>query len=131
MTAPTTTALYAALHATFNIWLAWRVSVIRRRDKVSLGVGDSKELLVAVRTHANSAEFVPLALLVMLLGELCGGASLPLHLYGGFLLVGRVGHVVGMARRAPNVYRVAANVITWTGIVAMSGYLLVLRSKGP
>ena len=108
MPVPTITALYAAL----NIWLAMRVSSIRRRDHVSLGTGESRDLLVAVRTHANSAEFVPLALLMMLLAELCGGASVPLHVYGGSLFAARIAHVIGMQRKAPNVPRVLSNAVT-------------------
>jgi uncharacterized protein len=129
MAIPTITALYAALNAILNIWLANRVSTIRRRDKVSLGHGDSQDLLVAVRVHANSAEFVPLALLMMLIAELCGAASVPLHVYGGLLFVGRLMHVPGMSMKAPNFYRVAANIITWFGIVIISVYVLWLRTK--
>jgi hypothetical protein len=129
MTPPTVTALYAALHATLKIALAWRVSTLRRRHKVSLGTGDSPELLTAVRTHANAAEFVPLALLLMLIAELCGGGSVPLHVYGGVLLVGRLMHVYGMPRKAPNVWRVGANAITWGGIVVASIWLIWLRTK--
>ena len=54
-TIPTVTALYGSLNAIVNIGLAMRVSTLRRRDKVSLGTGESKDLLVAVRTHGNSA----------------------------------------------------------------------------
>jgi uncharacterized protein len=129
MTVPTITALYGALNAILNILLANRVSMIRRRDGVSLGTGDSKELLVAVRVHANSAEFVPLAVLMMLIAELCGASSVPLHVYGGLLFAGRLMHVHGMARKAPNVTRVGANAITWVGVVAISAYVLWLRTK--
>jgi uncharacterized protein len=130
MAVPTITALYAALNAILNILLANRVSTLRRREKVSLGTGESRELLVAVRVHANSAEFVPLALLMMLIAELCGAASVPLHVYGGLLFVGRLMHVRGMAMvKAPNFYRVASNGLTWVGIVVISVYVLWLRTK--
>ncbi len=127
MAAPTVTALYAALNAVLNIALAWRVSNIRRRDKVSLGTGDSHDLLVAMRTHANSAEFVPLALVMMLLAELCGGSTTWLHVYGGLLFLGRLAHVVGMPMKAPNPWRVMANAITWGAIVAASVWVVFLR----
>src|SRR4051812_2457745 len=124
---PAVTALYAALNAVLNIALAWRVSSLRRRDKVSLGTGESKELLVAVRTHANSAEFVPLALLMMLIAELCGAGTTPLHVYGGLLFLGRLVHIVGMPMRAPNVYRVIGNALTWGAIVVVSVWVIFLR----
>ncbi len=129
MSPPIVTALYAALNAVLNIFLASRVSNLRRRDKVSVGAGDSKELLVAIRTHANNAEFVPFALLLMLIAELLGAASMPLHVYGGLLFAARVLHVIGMPRRAPNPYRFVGVGLTWLLIVASSAYLLWLRTK--
>ncbi len=129
MSPPIVTALYAALNAVLNIVLASRVSNLRRRDKVSVGAGDSKELLVAIRTHANNAEFVPFALLLMLIAELLGAASMPLHVYGGLLFAARVLHVVGMPRRAPNPYRFVGVGLTWLLIVGSSAYVLWLRTK--
>jgi uncharacterized membrane protein YecN with MAPEG domain len=128
MAAPTITALYAAINAVLNVALAWRVSNLRRRDRVSLGTGESNDLLVAVRTHANSAEFVPLALLLMLIAELCGASSVPLHFYGGLLFAGRIAHVVGMPRKAPNPYRVAGTALTWGAIVLASVWVIFLRA---
>ncbi len=59
MSAPTITALYAALNAVLNIYLANRVSSVRGKTKVGLGTGGSSDLEVAVRIHGNNAEFVP------------------------------------------------------------------------
>jgi uncharacterized membrane protein YecN with MAPEG domain len=124
---PTVTALYGALNAILNILLANRVSNFRRRDKVSMGTGESKALLVAVRTHANNAEFVPLAIVMLLLAELCGGASLWLHVAGGLLLVARIMHAIGMPRPAPNVFRFTGTAVTWVGIFVVACWVLWLR----
>lgn len=126
---PSVTALYGSLNAILNIALALRVSNLRRKHGVSVGVGESKELLVAVRVHANNAEFVPLAIVTLLVAELCGGSSLWLHVLGGSLLVARIGHAIGMSMKAPNVPRFSGTAITWTGIVATAVYTLWLRSK--
>jgi uncharacterized protein len=128
MVAPTITALYGALNAIFNIFLANRVSDARRKAGVGIGLGDSKELLVASRVHGNNAEFVPLAIVMMLLAELMGGNSVVLHVYGGLLLLARVGHMLGMPRPSPNPLRFAGVAITWTLIVAISGWVLYLRT---
>ncbi|MBX3264054.1 MAG: MAPEG family protein [Labilithrix sp.] len=124
---PVVTALYGSLNAILNVALASRVSTLRMRKRVSIGEGDSEELRVAVRIHANNAEFVPLALVVLLLAELCGGASLWLHVAGGALLAARVMHAVGMPRPAPNVFRFMGTAITWIGIVAIACWVLWLR----
>ena len=128
MAPPVITGLYGALNAVFNILLANRVSSMRRRHDVGLGHGESRELLVAARTHGNNAEFVPLAIVMMLIAELLGGASLILHLYGGMLLAARVSHAIGIARKSPNPFRFGGTAVTWTGIVAISGYVLYLRT---
>ena len=72
---PLITALYGALNAILNIALANHVSTLRRRHKVSIGAGDNNALLVAIRAHGNNAEFVPLAIMMLLLAELCGGGQ--------------------------------------------------------
>jgi uncharacterized protein len=130
MSMPAVTALYGSLNAILNITLANRVSTLRRRDKVGIGIGDSKDLELAVRIHANNAEFVPLAIVMLLLAELCGGASLWLHIAGGMLLVARIAHAVGLPRPGPNALRFAGTAITWTAIVALSVWVLWLRRGG-
>ncbi len=119
-------ALYAPLNAFFNVALG--ANVVRFRAR---GASDSdKELHLAVRIHGNNAEFVPLALLMMLIAELSGGASVPLHVSGGLLLLARVAHAAGMPRKAPNALRSFGVVATWGVITALGLYCLVLRSRG-
>jgi uncharacterized protein len=127
-TVPTVTALYGALNAILNIYLANRVSTARRKADVHMGLGESPALLVASRTHGNNAEFVPLAIVMMLIAELLGGGSLYLHLYGGLLFAARLSHVIGMPRPAPNPFRFVGVALTWTAIVVISGWILYLRS---
>ncbi len=126
---PAVTALYGSLNAILNIALAARVSRLRGTERVSLGTGESKALLVAVRTHANNAEFVPLGVVVLLLAELCGGSSLWLHVLGGSLFVSRLSHAVGMPLRAPNPFRFVGTGVTWLMILCGAGYVLWLRTK--
>jgi uncharacterized protein len=118
-------ALYAPLNALLNIALA--SNVVRYRTK---GVADTdKALGVAIRIHGNNAEFVPLALLMMLIAELSGGASLGLHVAGGLLLLARISHAMGMPLKAPNPLRSFGVVVTWGVIVALSVYCLQLRMR--
>jgi len=126
--APTITALYGALNAILNIYLASNVSTARRKHKVSIGHGDSPELLVVSRIHSNNAEFVPLAIVMLLLAELLGGSSAALHTCGGLLLFARIAHMIGMPRKAPNVFRVVGISLTWGLILGLSGWVLYLRT---
>jgi uncharacterized protein len=124
------TALYGALNAIFNIVLASRISVARGRHGVSMGTGESRELLTMVRAHGNNAEFMPLAVLMMLIAELSGGSSMFLHVMGGSLLVTRIAHAVGMPMRAPNPLRFVGTAGTWIVILGASVYCLILRGRG-
>jgi uncharacterized membrane protein YecN with MAPEG domain len=125
---PVITALYGALNAILNIILAERVSRLRGRHKTSIGSGEAPELLVAIRGHGNNAEFVPYALLMLLLAELCGGDRVFLHVLGGLLLLARIAHPFGLARKSPNPFRYLGTAITWVMIVVSAGYVLYLRT---
>lgn len=121
-------ALYAPLNALLNIYLANNVSNARRKHHVAIGDGDSIEVQQASRIHGNNAEFVPLALLMFLIVELMGGNSVALHVMGGSLLVARMLHPIGMVmKKTPNAPRFLGTAVTWTLIVAASGYALYLR----
>lgn len=125
---PVITALYGALNALFNIFLANQVSRMRKKHGVSIGQGEHPEMLVAIRVHSNNAEFVPLAIVLLLVAELCGGSKMLLHIAGGGLLLARVAHYIGMPRKAPNLFRFAGVGLTWLAIVGTAGYLLYLRT---
>ena len=121
-------ALYGPLNAFFNIYLANRVSTARGRYKVAIGHGESVEMLRESRAHGNNAEFVPLAILMLLIAELMGAKSLWLHAMGGSLLVARVLQAVGLHQEnAPNPARFIGTGLTWLIIAVASGYALILR----
>lgn len=91
-------APYAALLALLFLALSVRVIGRRRSGKVAIGTGGDRGLERAARVHANFAEYVPFALLLMLLGE---GAGLPrwlLHGAGVALLSGRLLHAWGVSQ---------------------------------
>jgi uncharacterized membrane protein YecN with MAPEG domain len=124
---PVITALYGALNAVFNIALAYRVSRMRAKHSVSIGTGTNDQLAIAVRQHANNAEYLPLALVMLLICELCGGDRVLLHVIGGGLLAGRVAHAVGLPGKQWNVWRFSGSALTYVGILGSAGYALYLR----
>ncbi len=111
----------------FNIALALRVSRLRAKYSVSLGTGTSDQLAVAIRQHANNAEYLPLALVMLLICELCGGDKTLMHVLGGALLAGRVFHAVGLPGKQWNVWRFLGSSLTYFGILGSAGYALYLR----
>ncbi len=92
------TALYAALLGL--LYAALTLLVVRGRfgSGVMLGTGEDKGLFRAVRAHANFAEYVPLVLVLMALGEGMRLSSFLLHLLGAALVVARVLHAIGISR---------------------------------
>lgn len=128
---PVITALYGALNAVFNIALAYRVSYLRGKYSVSIGAGTgagtNEHLTVAIRQHANNAEYVPLALVMLLICELCGGSNVLLHVIGGGLLAGRVSHAIGLPQKQWNVWRFSGSGLTYAGILGSAAYALYLR----
>src|SRR5271169_6741832 len=85
------TPLYAGLLALWFLVLSWRV-VQRRRSGIYLGDGGDQALLRVIRGHANFAEYVPLALLLMGMLEVSHFSIYVLHALGIVLLVARLLH---------------------------------------
>ncbi len=92
----TVTPIYAILLTVIYVVLTVRVIMVRRSQKIAYGAGDDTDNIALVRAHANWAEFVPIALLLMLLAELQGAGAIWLHLTGLVLFVGRGLHAYGM-----------------------------------
>lgn len=107
------TPLYAGLAALLYLALSVRTIRARRRARLALGTGNDPALLRAVRVHGNAAEYVPLALLLLLLLELQGAPLLLLHGLGAALLLARLIHARGVAQEPENFrYRVTGMILT-------------------
>ncbi len=123
----TTTAFYASLLAALYLVLSSRVIGWRRVQRVELGHGEDAELLRRMRVHANFAEYVPFALLLMALAESMAPPHILLHFVGVLLVAGRLLHAYGLSQtpQIPN-YRVGGMVLTLMalGITAMMCFSL-------
>ena len=93
------TALFAIVLTLIGSYLAFRAGGLRGKTKVSVGDGGNPELLLEMRRHANFAEFVPLALILMAVVELNGGSAGLLYGAGGLLVLARINR--GVDREAP------------------------------
>jgi uncharacterized membrane protein YecN with MAPEG domain len=117
----TITALYAAILAVIVVALAINVTVHRVKLAVPLGDGGNPEMLRMIRLHANAAEYIPLACLLMLIYEIDGGTRLALHAAGIVLVVARLlqswnmweTEVAGFGRRT-------GQGLTWLTIIALA-----------
>lgn len=92
------TALYAALLGLVYAGLTLLVVRGRFGTGVMLGNGEDRGLYRAVRAHGNFAEFVPIILILIGLGEGLKLSAFLLHLLGAGLLVARILHAIGISR---------------------------------
>ena len=124
------TPLYAALLALWFLVLSVRVIRYRGRG-ISLGDGGDPAMLRLIRGHANFAEYVPLALIMMVMLELTHVSIYVLHLLGLALLIGRLlhGYALSFTRRFQS-GRVAGTVLTFVVLVAEAILCLVKAFEG-
>jgi hypothetical protein len=115
------TALYAAILTLILMALAINVTLHRRKLRVGLGDGSNPVMLRTVRMHGNAAEYIPIAVLLMLVYELNGGSHTTLHVGGCALILGRVLHAAGLWRsdgQSPG--RAIGQALTWLTILALT-----------
>jgi uncharacterized protein len=102
------TAFYAAILAIIMVALAVNVTVHRVKLGVPLGDGGNPQMLRMMRLHGNAVEYIPLAVLLMLIYEINGGWHAALHVAGILLVIGRLlqtwnmwgTEIAGFGRRA-------------------------------
>lgn len=115
----TVTPLYAALLTFLYLFLSFRVIRGRWIAKVAIGDGGDRMLERRIRVHANFAEYVPLALMLMLLAELQDAPSSWLHAIGGMLLAGRMIHAFGVSRSPETLpFRSSGMALTFTALAS-------------
>lgn len=119
------TAFYASLLAILFLALSFRTISARRAARVALGDGKDAELLRRIRTHANCAEYVPIALILMGLAESLKLPGLALHAIGAVLLAGRVVHAYALSNENLRL-RVIGMGATFTAIITALASSLVL-----
>lgn len=114
------TALYGAAAALFLLLLSWLVVRARWRYGTGLGTGTEPAMARAVRVHGNFIEYVPLALLLLLIAELNGLPAWFLHAAGSLLLASRFLHAWGLGSKSGRSFgRFYGTAGTWLVILAL------------
>ena len=122
------TALWAAILGLLSLALAARVVQARSTENVIFGDGSSVVMQQRIRVHANFIEYVPLALLLLLVLELNSSSSLVLNGLGGTLALARVLHAFGLSTSTGTTPgRFLGTVLTWLVILTESALLLYAR----
>ena len=90
------TSIYASLAVLLIVRLSISVIKLRRKNRITVGDGGNEEMQLAIRTHANAVEYIPIALLLLLMLELNGAPKLLIHILGITLITGRIIHAMGL-----------------------------------
>lgn len=119
------TPLYAAIIALLFVALSVRTLRLRHRFRVAIGSGDNRVLERAARAHANFAEYVPLALVLIFFLEIQTGNTLLVHILCAALVIGRLSHAYGVSQTKENFrFRVFGMAMTFTVILSSAGRLI-------
>jgi len=109
--------LWAALSVLLLLVLSGLTSASRRRHKISIGDGGVDQVAAASRAFGNAAEYMPIALVALVLLALTGSPLWSIHLVGGTFFVGRLLHAWGMLTtqqgKPPTPGRMAGMLLTY------------------
>lgn len=110
---------YAALNALVLLILSMRVVQARVRTGTPIGYGGKSEMAAPLRAHANSAEYVPTALILLwALASPLGRSIWVIHAMGATFTIGRILHAIGLSgSTGPSPLRFAGMILTWIGYV--------------
>jgi len=124
---PLVAAAYAAFLGLFAVALTVRVILGRVKTGIQAGDGGNAQLAQAIRAHANFAEQVPLALLLIALAEAAGAPTGLIHALGAGLVIARFASAWGLSRSlGPTMPRQAGAGATAL-VVAVASVLIAYR----
>lgn len=121
------TSTYAGLFALLFVALSFQVINCRRRGLADTNNPEHWRLQRSIRGHGNFAEYVPLIVLLMALGEFGNASPLSIHFIGIVLLAGRVCHGIAFStEKGIFQFRTIGTVLTMIALI--SAGLLNLRT---
>lgn len=108
--------------ALINLWLAFRVGILRRSEKISIGDGGNERLTARMRAQLNFAEYAPLVVILIALIELAVGTVDWLWGAAALFVVARILHPFGMDGWKPG--RAIGIVLTFAILAGLALYAL-------
>jgi uncharacterized protein len=119
------TAAYAAVLAILVVALGINVTMHRVKLQVPLGDGGNAQMRRMIRLHGNAAEYIPIAVVLMLIYEVNGGVHVVLHGAGIALTLGRLLQTWGMwSTELPGFGRRTGQTLTWLAITVLAVFNL-------
>lgn len=119
-----TAVVYASLAAFLVVWLSLNVIKIRHAKQISLGDGGDPDLTKAIAAQTNAIEYLPMAILLLLVLEYNGAPLIVVHALGLLLLVGRLVHAKAILTNNLKTRVLGMQITIWILIVLASANLL-------
>jgi len=92
--------MISAIYIVISSILIGRLSLVvikaRRKYKISVGNNGNEELNLAIAAHSTNIEYLPIALLLLLVLEFNGAGIIVIHITGIILIVSRMVHTRGL-----------------------------------
>ena len=124
-------SITAALLAFLFISLSLRVIKLRRSRRVAIGSGGDAGVERAMRVHANFAEYVPFALVLLILCAMRGLPDVLMAVLCAILFLGRAVHAYGVSQDKEDFRLRVSGMMATFGVIGTSALaLLVLAVRG-
>lgn len=123
-------ALYVVILTLMLLVLQVRVILLRRGRRIGLGDGGDRDLLKAMRVHANFTETVPFGIALLILMGLMTSPAWAIHLVGLLLVVSRFAHAYGLTQSSgSSAGRVVGMIGTNTALI-LGALFVAMRAFG-
>lgn len=115
------TGFYASILAIVYVYISGLVISQRISKKIGIGDGGDKDFQRLIRSHGNFAEYTPIALILLLVGEINQTHAVVLHIAGVAILFGRIVHAYGLrASGGTSWQRRYGTILTYLSIIVMA-----------
>ena len=121
---------YAVALGLFAIILALLTVRQRFKTEISLGTGDSEELLAAQRAHGNFIEYALIFLVLSFALEIIGEVpDLAIIIFGDIFLLARISHAYTLLGGGNIIFRQMGIMFSWLVILTQSIWAMII--SGP
>ena len=121
---------YAGALGLFALILALLTVRQRFKTEISLGTGDSEELLAAQRAHGNFIEYALIFLVLSFALEIIGEVpDLAIIIFGDIFLLARISHAYTLLGGGNIIFRQMGIMFSWLVILTQSIWAMII--SGP
>lgn len=124
------TTITASLLSLLYIIISLKIIKLRHQYKVSIGSGGNERLEMIIRAHGNFAEYVPIALILILCAEINQANIIILIILAFSLLLGRLFHAYAFVFNKQHFkFRAYGMILTFTTIIFLAFLNIIISGS--